>query len=463
MASNIKDYIIGDKSFYRRVMIILLPMIIQNTITNVVNLLDNIMVGRIGTIEMSSVAIINQFLFVFNLCIFGAIAGVGIFFAQFAGAKDDDGMRYCFRIKFIFGIIITAIASFVFMFFSDFLIKLYIADGTGKQVMLSTLKYGKEYLNIMIIGLIPFAVTQVYASSLREYGETKTPMYASIVAIFINLVFNYFLIFGKCGFPRLTVKGAAIATGLSRFIEMLFVMIFAHKRKDSFKFIKDVYKSFYVPLNLAKKVCKKATPILFNELLWSVGMSFYLQCYSVRGLNVVAAANIASTINNLFNVVLLSIGSAVGIMVGQNLGANEIEEAKKTSWRLIFLSVALCSIIGAILAFLSPYIPHIYNTEPEVKQLATTFLIVIAVMMPFSSITHDTYFIIRAGGKTFITFLFDSAFMWVVGVPIAYTLANYTNMNVSLMYFYVLSLDIIKSVIGFFLIKKGIWISNIIK
>ena len=192
-------------------------------------------------------------------------------------------------------------------------------------------------------------------------------------------------------------------------------------------------------------------------------MSFYLQCYSVRGLNVVAAANIASTINNLFNVVLLSIGSAVGIMVGQNLGANEIDEAKKTSWRLIFLSVSVCSLIGVILALLSPYIPHIYNTETEVKQLATTFLIVIAVMMPFASLTHDTYFIIRAGGKTFITFLFDSAFMWVVGVPLAFVLANYTNMNVSLVYFCVLSLDIIKSVIGFFLIKKGIWISNIIK
>lgn len=463
MTSNVKEYIIGDKNFYKRVMIILLPMIIQNTITNVVNLLDNVMVGRIGTIEMSSVAIINQFLFVFNLCIFGAIAGVGIFFAQFAGAKDDDGMRYCFRIKFIFGIIISIIASLIFIFFSQFLIKLYIADGTSKQDTLSTLMHGKDYLNIMLTGLIPFAVTQVYASSLREYGETKIPMYASIIAIFINLVFNYFLIFGTFGFPRLGVKGAAIATVMSRFVEMLFVITFTHKKKSEFKFIKRVYRSFYAPLNLTVKVCKKALPILANELLWSVGMSFYLQCYSVRGLNVVAAANIASTINNLFNVVLLSIGSAVGIMVGQNLGANEIDEAKKTSWRLIFLSVSVCSLIGVILALLSPYIPHIYNTETEVKQLATTFLIVIAVMMPFASLTHDTYFIIRAGGKTFITFLFDSAFMWVVGVPLAFVLANYTNMNVSLVYFCVLSLDIIKSVIGFFLIKKGIWISNIIK
>ena len=226
MASNVKEYIIGDKSFYKRVMIILLPMIIQNTITNLVNLLDNVMVGRIGTIVMSSVAIINQFLFVFNLCIFGAIAGVGIFFAQFAGAKDDDGMRYCFRIKFIFGIVISIIASLIFIFFSQFLIKLYIADGTSKHDTLSTLMHGKDYLNIMLTGLIPFAVTQVYASSLREYGETKIPMYASIIAIFINLVFNYFLIFGTFGFPRLGVKGAAIATVMSRFVEMLFVLRF---------------------------------------------------------------------------------------------------------------------------------------------------------------------------------------------------------------------------------------------
>jgi Na+-driven multidrug efflux pump len=176
-----------------------------------------------------------------------------------------------------------------------------------------------------------------------------------------------------------------------------------------------------------------------------------------------ADLSLKGTINNLFNVVLLSIGSAVGIMVGQNLGANEIEEAKKTSWRLIVLSVISCSIIGVILAVLSPYIPHIYNTETEVKQLATTFLIVIAIMMPFASLTHDTYFIIRSGGKTFITFLFDSAFMWVVGAPLAFILANYTSMHVSLVYFCVLGLDIPKSIVGYILIKKGIWITNIIK
>lgn len=463
MTTTLKDYIIGDKNFYRRVLIILLPIIVQNTITNVVSLLDNVMVGRIGTLQMSAVAIVNQFLFVFNLCIFGGISGAGIFATQFAGAKDDEGMRYCFRIKLIICMAILVFANIIFVFFSNQLINLYVVDGTSALDKLSTLSFGKDYINIMIIGLIPFAISQVYSSSLREAGETKIPMYASVVAIFVNLIFNYFLIFGTFGFPRLEVRGAAIATVLSRFVEMFVVAFFAHKRKDNFKFIKDVYKSLHVPKDLCIDVSKKGFPVLINELLWSVGMSFYLQCYSVRGLNVVAAANIASTINNLFNVVLLSIGSAVAIMVGQNLGANDIDSAKKTAWRLIFLSVVSCSVIGIILAILSPYIPNIYNTEIEVKQLATSFLIVIAVMMPISSFTHDSYFIIRAGGKTMITFLFDSGFIWLIGAPIAFVLANYTNINVSLLYFCVLALDIVKAVIGYFLIKKGVWISNIIK
>ena len=461
MKNRLRDNLIGDKFFYRRVLMIVLPIIVQNTITNVVSLLDNVMVGRVGTLEMSAVAIVNQLLFVFNLCIFGGLSGAGIFATQFAGAKDDNGVRNCFRIKIVICLAILFAALCIFGIFPHQLISMYLAEGTSASDAAATTGFALDYLHIMMIGIIPFAVSQVYSSSLREVGETNLPMYASVSAIFVNIVFNWLLIFGKCGFPKLGVVGAAIATTMSRFAEMAVVVTFAHIRRGEFKFLKSVYRSMAVPKELWAKVMKKGMPILVNECLWSMGVAFYLQCYSVRGLQVVAAANIASTVNNLFNVVLISIGSAVAIMVGQCLGANEIAKAKQTVWRLITLSVAACAVVGSVLASLSGIIPHIYNTEPEVKQLATSFLLIIAMIMPFASFTHDSYFTLRSGGRTIITFIFDSGFMWLVCVPVAYCLANFTSIDITLLYFCVNALEILKCFVAFVLVKKGVWISNI--
>ncbi|MEE1043076.1 MAG: MATE family efflux transporter [Clostridia bacterium] len=461
--SKLKDYTIGDRFFYRRVLLIVFPIIIQNTITHVVNLLDNVMVGRVGTLEMSAVAIVNQLLFVFNLCVFGGLSGVGIFATQFAGAKDDEGVRHCFRLKVAIIIFLLLIAGLIFGLFPVKLMSLYLAENTPLADAKATIGFGLDYLKIMLVGLIPFSISQVYSGSLRETGETKLPMYASIAAIFINIGFNYLLIFGKMGFPALGVKGAAIATVFARVVEMVVVVIFTHIRRAKYTFIKRVYRSMYIPATLFSRVFKKGMPVLVNEFFWSMGMAFYLQCYSVRGLEIVAAANIASTINNLFSVVLISISTAVAIMVGQYLGANEILQAKRTVWRLSVLAFVACTIIGGVLALLAPYIPHIYNTEAEVKHIATSFLYIVALMMPFSSFTHNSYFTIRAGGKTIVTFLFDSGFLWFICAPLAFFLANYTDMHIIPLYFWVMSLEVLKCVIGFILLKKGIWISNIVK
>ncbi len=463
LKDKLKENLIGDRAFYKKVMLIIIPIIIQTTITNVVNLLDNIMVGRVGTLEMSSVAIINQLIFVFNLCIFGGLSGAGIFATQFAGAKDTEGIRSCFRMKIYICITVLTVSLGIFSIFSKQLIGMYIAEGTSAADFTATMHFALSYLKIMLIGLVPFAVSQIYSSALRETGETKIPMYGSVVAIIVNTVLNFLLIFGMCGFPRMGVAGAAIATVVSRTCEMALIVIIAHVRKNEFEFLKGVYRSLKIPAHIWQGILKKGSPILVNELLWSIGVAMYLQCYSARGLDVVASANIASTVTNIFNVLFISSGNAVAIMVGQCLGANDIAEAKKTVWRLIAFSCAGCTVIGAILAMVSGLIPQIYNTEPYVKHLASEFLIVSAVLMPVVSFTHNCYFTIRSGGKTFVTFLFDSGFMWVVGVPAAYILSNYTQLNIVTVYFCVNGLEMLKAVISFILVKNGVWISNIVK
>ena len=463
LGSRLRRMLIGDRAFYSMMIAIVVPIIIQNTVSNVVSLLDNVMVGRVGTLEMSAVAIVNQLLFIFNLCIFGGLAGAGIFATQFAGAKDDEGVRHCFRIKWLIAIMMLVFACSVFLLLPEQLIALYLAEGTDPTDMARTMRFGRDYLLVMLLGLLPFAVSQIYASTLREVGETRLPMLASIVAILVNLVFNYLLIFGKFGFPRLGVTGAAIATVFSRYVEMAIIMIYTHLRSSVFPFIRNAYRSVYVPARLMRRVLRRGMPLLVNEFFWSSGMAVLLQCISVRGLDAVAAYNITSTVSNLFKVVFLSMGNAVAIMVGQALGANRIDEAKDTAWKLMAAAVASNLVMSTLLFALSPVIPQIYNTEPHVREIATKLLWVVALMMPMYSMAHCCYFTLRSGGRTIITFFFDSGFTWGVCVPVAYVLANLTSLHVVPMYLAVQSLELLKVIIGVILVHKGVWVRNIIE
>ena len=321
--------------------------------------------------------------------------------------------------------------------------------------------YGKQYLWVMMLGLIPFAVTQIYTSTLRETGETVLPMKAGLTAVCVNLVFNTLLIFGYLGFPALGAIGAAIATVISRFVECAIVVLWTHRHADKNVYIQGVYKSLHVPKKLTKQILLKGTPLMVNEAAWAGGMTVLMQCYSVRGLSVVAGLNIASTISNLFNVVFIALGSSVSIIIGQLLGAGKMEEAKDTDTKLIFFSVASCVLIGVLLAITSPLFPRLYKTTDEVKKLATDFILIAALCMPQNAFMHATYFTLRSGGKTIVTFLFDSVYIWVLSIPLAYTLTRFTGLSIVPIYLICQMVDLVKCFIGYVLVKKGVWLQNI--
>ncbi len=455
--------LIGTKDFYKKVLFIAIPIMIQNGITNFVSMLDNIMVGQIGTDQMSGVAIVNQLMFVFNICIFGGISGAGIFTAQFYGKGDQEGIRSTFRFKVYACALLTLTALLLFVFADDFLISLYLHEGSDVGNLALTLACGKEYLSIMLIGLIPFAISQVYASTLRECGETILPMLAGVVAVFVNLALNYVLIFGNFGAPKLGANGAAIATVISRFVEMGMIVIRTHVKSVKYKFIIGVYRTMRIPGELVKVIFAKGMPLMANEILWAVGTTVIVQCYAYRGLAVVAAQNITSTIFNVFNIVFIALGSSVSIIVGQLLGAGKKEEAKEKDIQLIAFSVASCVLIGAVMASFSKAFPALYNTEQQVKDLATAFILVSTVSMPFQAFNHASYFTLRSGGRTWITFLFDSVFIWVIVVPFAFYLSRFTGLDILVVYLLVQATDLIKSVMGFFMVKSGIWLQNMVE
>ena len=453
---------IGDNAFYKTVVTILLPVILQNGLTNLVSLLDNIMVGSVGTEQMSGVSIVNQLIFVFNLCIFGGLAGAGIFTAQFFGKNDTEGVRYTFRFKIMTALAILVIGLTVFTCFSEPLIGLYLHEGSESGDIAATAMHGAEYIQIILWGLLPFALQQVYAGTLRECGETVVPMKAGIVAIFVNLVFNYLLIFGKLGLPQMGVRGAALATVLSRYVECAIIVVWTHRHKLQAPFIEGAYRTLRVPLTLVGDIFRKGMPLLVNEFLWSAGMATLNQAYSTRGLAVVASMNICSTISNLFNVVWLSMGTVVAIMVGQQLGASEFDKAKITVRRLMLVSLAGAVAIGAVMIAFAPLFPRLYNTTEEVRHIASRLLMIVALAGPVNSFCHCCYFTLRSGGKTWITFLFDSAYLWVLSIPMARLLTGATAWPILPIYMICTFIDVIKAFAGGVLIKKDVWVHNIV-
>ncbi|MCR4587497.1 MAG: MATE family efflux transporter [Lachnospiraceae bacterium] len=453
--------LIGTKEFYLHLFAVVVPIMIQNGITNFVGMLDNIMVGQIGTAQMSGVSIVNQLIFVFNLCIFGGVAGAGIFTAQFYGQGNHEGVRHTFRFKIIIISIVSVVALLIFTFLGDDLIMLYLQQEGQEAGIQETLSYAHMYLAVMLIDLVPFAISQAYAGTLRECNETFMPMTAGIVAVLVNLVFNYILIYGKFGAPALGVIGAAIATVLSRVVEMLIMVIYTHTHAAKHPFIKGAYRHFFeIPGPLVKNVIIKGSPLLVNEFMWSSGMAVLSQNYAIRGLEVIAAFNISSTISNVFNIVFISMGSAIAIIIGQELGAGRAD-VREEATRLTFFAVMACVVTGALMLLIAPAFPNIYNTEDSVKALATQFIVVAALFMPMYSYENASYFIIRSGGKTLITFLFDSCFVWVCAIPLAFVLTHYTDMPIVPVYVCCQLIELIKCAIGYVLVKKGIWINNL--
>ena len=452
--------LIGDRIFYKRVLLVAVPIMIQNGITNVVSMLDNIMVGQIGTEPMSGVAIVNQFMFVFFICLIGATAGAGIMGAQYYGSGNNDGVRNAFRFKLLSCLAITAVCMIVLMNFGDSLISAFLHEGEGGGDLAETLRYGKQYMKVMYIGMVPFALTQAYASTLRETGQTVVPMAAGIAAVCVNLFFNYVLIFGKFGAPALGVVGAALATTLSRFVELTLVAGWTHKNALKNPFAAGVYSSIKIPKTVTAKIFKVGAPLLVNEVLWALGVSVLAQCYSVRGLDVVAAVNIANTLSNVFNVVFISMGNATGIIIGQILGAGDLKRARDEDTKLIAFSVFCCIITGLIMFSLAPLFPQIYNTSETVKVLAASFIRIVGLCMPIYGFVNAAYFTLRSGGKTIITFLFDSGFMWAFAIPIVFCLSQFTDLPIVSIYLISQLTDFVKCIIGFVLVKRGSWLHN---
>ncbi len=457
-----KNKFIGDRDFYRMILTVAVPIMVQNGITNLVSLLDNLMIGGVGTNAISGVAIANQLMFVFFLMIFGATAGVGIFTAQYHGLGNVKGVRETFQFKMIANSLLV-VAGIVFLYFkADFLIRLFLQGEGAPEDAAETLQIGINYTRILLIGQIPVGICQAYSGTLRDIGKTRVPMFASLIAILVNLTGNALLIYGMFGLPALGANGAAIATVISRYVELGVLAYYTATHSGECPFIVGAFRSLSLSVRMARKYAIKALPLVLNETFWALGNVVLNQSYSYRSLDAVAALNIQSTIWNLLGVAFLAMGEAVGIVVGQALGSGDISKARDHARKMIVFTVFLGIVFGLAMVVVAPFYPQFYKTEDVIKEMATSFIIVTGLFMPFGACMHASYFTIRSGGNTLITLLFDGCFMWLLSVPTAYCLSHFTKMPVLHMLLIIQSFDLIKCVVGLAMVRSGIWARNIV-
>lgn len=454
---------IGDRAFYRKTLTIALPIILQSFISNFVSMLDNLMVGQLSTAQISGVTIINNnLLLIFTLCLFGGAGGAGIFTAQFFGARDHDGIRHTMRFKLITCLALLVVFGAVFYFLPDPLIRLYLQGEGDAELAASTLLYARQYLHMMLPGLLPLALTYVYAGTLRECGQPTVPMLASGVAAGINLVLNYLLIYGKLGLPAMGIRGAALATVISRYAEFGIILLWTQAHTGLLPFIRGLYSSLYIPAALTRSILKVALPLLLNDALYSFGVAFLNQCYSTCGLDVVPALSISSTIYSISAVAFRSLGNAVGIFMGQLIGSGADEPRLRAHFRqLTALTIVTGTLFAITMACLSGVFPQLYNTSSQIRRLSAALILINAAVMPLQAYAYPVFFTIRAGGKTAVAAIFDCGAVWVLNLPLAFILSHFTAASITVIYALVNATDIIKCILGYFLIKGRFWMQNL--
>lgn len=454
-------YFIGDRFFYKQVFNLATPIVIQSGVVNLVSALNNIVVGQLGVEKMTEIAISNQLLTVFNVGLVGALAGIGIFTAQFYGIRDEKGLCHTLRLKRVVAGLFTVFAIIFFLVFGAALIHGYLqyTDESAEAEIIAN--NALSYMRIMLFGLIPYAIGQVYETTLREIGRTVPAMLGSIISVLINLLLNYVLVLGKFGFPTLGSSGAAIATVISRIAEMMVVTIWAYLCGE--RFVSRSWLRLPISRRLMHNILMISTaPLLANEIVYAASNAAILQVLSTRGIAAIAASNIAISATQVVNVIIYGIGTSLGIMVGNQLGSGRFEDARTTNARLIALAIATCFLCGLILLPLSSCFPKLFNTTEEVQKMSSQMIRVIAYLLPIRGFTHLAYYTLRSGGRSILTLMFDGGYLTIVCLPVTYLFAVFTGLSAVMLFTVSLIAELSKFVLAAIWMKKGIWIRSVV-
>lgn len=443
-----------DKLFYKLLLTIAFPIMVQFFITSSINLMDNFMIGKLGDEAVAALGIANQYFFVFNLIVMGICSGCNVLISQFWGNKDIKNIKKILGISIIGGLIMSLIFLGLAQGFTEDIIKIF----NNNSIVINL---GEDYLAIVSISYIFVSISLAYGIASRGVQQAFLPMLCSAAALVVNIILNYILIFGHFNMPALGVKGAAIATLIARIVEMILMLSFIYAKKHVLSAnFKDMFSFNF---DFLKKTIAVVNPVVINELCWGLGMVIYSIIYGNMGTKSIAAVQINMSVQNMFLVILFAISNAACVMVGNEVGRNDFEIAKYYSNKLIKISLLLSIVMGVLLALSAQFILSFYNISNEVYNSTWYMLIITALILPVRFINVLLIVgILRGGGDTSYVLKVELITMWLVGVPLCLFGALVLKLEVYQVFLLVTGEEMIKCVVSVMRYRSGKWMRKLI-
>lgn len=441
--------------FYKTLFSIAIPIILQNLLQTFVNMMDTVMVGRLGATEIAAVGLGNQIFFMLNMVIFGVSSGCSIFIAQFWGAQDIKGIRKTFGCMALVCFSVALVFMACGMCIPETLIGFYSEDA-------AVVSEGARYLRTVAISYPVMAISFSCQMAFRSTEHVVLPMTTTAISFVMNVILNSLLIFGcaPLGIPKMGTVGAAVATVISRIVEMLVTITYGKLKQ--FEVFGTLSEMLDFSRTFISSLLKVGIPVLLSETLWGLGITVQNSIFAHTGTDSFAAFSITNTVSQLTWVFFIGMGNASSIILGKKIGAGEEKSARDYAFRFSWFMPLMGGIIGLLLFPISQIIPYIFNVQPHIVRIAQTMLFVLIAVYPFRAFNMLIIVgICRAGGDTVFASLIDNGWMWCLSIPLACLAAFVWNVQPWQIMLCLESEQILKTILGFFRVKSGKWLKNI--
>ncbi len=437
------------KGFYSSLVAIAIPISLQSLLQNFVNMLDTVMIGRLGSVEIAAVGLGNQIFFVLTMILFGITSGGGVFIAQFWGKKDIGGIRKSFGLMTIIATIVAFVFTGLGLLIPYKMIGLYSPDPVVVQV-------GGDYLRIVCLSYIPTAISFSITLAFRSTERVKLPLVCTSVSLVTNAGANYLLIFTA----GLGVKGAAIATIFSRVVELLILVIWSYTHR--YEVCGKLRELLGFDWSFVFKYIKIALPVIINETFWGVGTSVYNGIFAHAGTDSFTAYSITGTISQLTWVFCMGFGNGMGVLIGKRIGEKKFDEARAYARRSMWFMPLIGACVGVFLLPLSKLLPFLFNVDAEIIKSATTILMILIFAYPFNSFCMNWIVgVCRAGGDTVFSAAAELGVLWGVAIPLGYVAAFVLHLSAPMIFLFLTSESLVKAIIGVIRVLSGKWLHEV--